>query len=124
MLALVETMAPPSPRHSAWATGWAVTRIATLGSAPSGSPVTPPGTLARAGTSQVTGGSEGRGGDPPRRRSTHSTQSGRTKGASCPESAPTRMKPFSSERRLIAAIRSSADSRQGSQPIPYTASVG
>ena len=124
MLALVETMAPPSPRQSSRATGWAVTRIATRGSVRSGSPVTPPGTPARAGTSQVTGGSEGRGGAPPRRCSTHSTQSVRTKGARCPESAPTRMKPLSSDRLLIAAIRSSASSRQGSQPIPYTASVG
>ena len=67
VLALVETMAPPNPRHSAAATGWAEMRTATFASLGMRRPVKPAGTCARAGTSQVTGGSASRGSRPNRR---------------------------------------------------------
>ena len=123
VFALVETMAPPNPRHSPAATGWAVTRTATRARGPLRLPVTAPGTPARAGTSHVTGGSDERR-SRTRRRSTQSIHSDRTNGSRCSHSAPIRMRPFAYRRRLTAAIRRIADSDQGSHPSPNTASVG
>ena len=106
-----------APRHRR------LTRTATLARGPLPPSVTAPGTPARAGTSQVTGRSDGRR-SRTRRRSTQSIQSGPTNGSRCSHSEPIRMSPFVNRRRLIGGDARERRLCAGSQPIPNTASVG
>src|SRR5690606_21459730 len=108
-LALVDTSAPPKTRHSAAASGCAVTRTAML----SRPPVSQGGTPSRAGTIQVTGP-----GQLSRTVAAMAAGSGAMNGASWASSAAIRITPLASGRCLSASRRAKAAWLSGSQPSP------
>ena len=106
-LALVETTGPRNTEQIARASGWAVTRSASV----LRPPVSQSGTLVAAGTIQVTG---------PGQVSSSAAIAGGGSGAIreriCPNALAIRMKPMLSGRRFSASRRRTASRRKGIAP--------